>query len=74
MESDGSTMANLALGWAGERWRVQLDVLNLFDSRDHDIDYFYASRLPGEPLEGIEDIHYHVFEPRQFRAHLSWIF
>ena len=71
MESDGSTMANLALGWSDDVWRVQVDVLNLFDSDDHDIDYFYASRLPGEAAEGVEDIHFHVFEPRQLRVYLS---
>ena len=71
IESDGSTMANLARGWAGSIWQVKLDVLNLFDSDDHDIDYFYASRLPEEVETGVEDIHYHVFEPRQFRVHLS---
>jgi outer membrane receptor protein involved in Fe transport len=72
VESDGSTLANLAMGWQGDHWSVQLDALNLFDSDDHDIDYFYASRLRGEPAEGVEDIHYHVFEPRQFRLHVSY--
>lgn len=71
VESDGSTMANLALGWAGDVWRLQANVLNLFDSDDHDIDYFYASRLPGEPVDGVEDIHSHIFEPRQIRVYLS---
>ena len=71
VESDGSTIANLALGWTNDTWKVQVDVLNLFDSDDHDIDYFYASRLPGEPADGVEDIHYHVFEPRQVRVYLS---
>jgi outer membrane receptor protein involved in Fe transport len=71
VESDGSTMANLALGWSNQVWRLQVDVLNVFDSDDHDIDYFYASRLPGEPADGVEDIHYHVFEPRQVRVFLS---
>jgi hypothetical protein len=74
VESDGSSMANLLLGWSNPRWRVQLEVLNLFDSDDHDVSYYYASRLPGEPLEGIEDIHYHIFEPRQFRLRASWLF
>ena len=73
-KSDGSTIASLALGWQNDRWSVQLDVLNLFDSDDHDIDYFYASRLPGEPAEGIEDNHYKVFEPRQLRAYLGYSF
>ncbi len=72
VESDGSTMVNLALGWTGERWRLQADVLNLLDSDDHDIDYFYASRLPDEPEDGVEDIHYHVFEPRQVRVAVSY--
>ena len=71
VESDVSTIANLALGWSDDVWRIQVDVLNLFDSDDHDIDYFYASRLPGEAAEGVEDIHYHVFEPRQVRIYLS---
>ena len=71
VEPDGSTMANLALGWSDDVWQIQLDVLNVFDSDDHDIDYFYASRLPGEGVDGVEEIHFHVFEPRQFRVYLS---
>lgn len=74
VKADGSTLANLALGWAGSQWRLQLNVLNLLDSNDHDIDYFYGSRLPGEPVEGAEDIHFKVFEPRQFRAEVTYLF
>jgi hypothetical protein len=74
VEGEGSTMANLAIGWGNERWRIQADVLNLFDSNDHDIEYFYASRLPGEPADGIEDVHFHVFEPRQVRLYGSLYF
>ena len=73
-KSDGSTIANLALGWGNSRWRLQLDVLNVFDSNEHDIDYFYASRLPGETTEGVEDKHYKVFEPRQLRAYVGFTF
>ena len=71
VKSEGSTYANLALGWLMDDWQVQLDILNIFDSNDHDIDYFYASRLAGEPANGYEDIHYHIFEPRQIRFYLS---
>jgi len=70
-QADSSTLANLALSWLSGRWQVQVDVLNLFDSSDHDIDYFYASRLPGETSAGVADRHYKVFEPRQLRAQLS---
>ena len=71
IKSEGSTYANLALGWLMDDWQVQLDILNIFDSNDHDIDYFYASRLAGEPANGYEDIHYHIFEPRQIGFYLS---
>lgn len=74
VRSDGSTMLNLLAGWQLGDWRLQAEVFNLLDSSDHDVDYFYASRLPGEPEEGVEDIHYHIFEPRQVRVQLSWVF
>jgi hypothetical protein len=35
-----------------------------------DIDY-YASRLQGEPAEGVSDIHFHPTEPRSVRLTLS---
>jgi hypothetical protein len=46
---------------------VRADVFNLFDSTAHQIDYFYASRLPGEPIAGVGDVHFHPVEPRSFR-------
>jgi hypothetical protein len=30
--------------------------------------------LPGEPTDGIEDIHFHIFEPRQLRLQATWLF
>jgi outer membrane receptor protein involved in Fe transport len=74
VKSDGSTMVNLRAGKTWERLGLHIDVLNLLDSDDHDIDYFYASRLPGEPVDGVEDVHFHVFEPRTVRVSLNWRF
>lgn len=71
VKSGDSSVLNLRVGYRLERWELKLDVLNLLDSDDHDIDYFYASRLPGEPADGIEDVHYHVLEPRTVRASLT---
>ncbi|MFK7732856.1 MAG: TonB-dependent receptor [Pseudomonadales bacterium] len=73
-ESDGSTFASIAGGWFNKHWRIQLDVLNLFDSTDHDIDYFYASRLTGEQADGVEENHFKVFEPRQLRLYIGYTF
>ena len=51
---------------------VTLDVFNVLDSDDSDIEYFYASRLPGEPAEGIEDVHFHPMESRSARLAVTW--
>jgi hypothetical protein len=49
-------------------------VFNLFDREVSDIDYFYASRLPGEPADGVEDRHFHPVEPRTVRASVTYNF
>lgn len=70
--SNGSTTVNLRAGREWERLALHVEVLNLLGSDAHDIDYFYASRLPGEPEAGIEDIHFHPLEPRALRLSLQW--
>ena len=65
----------LAYGRVGyqlaKRTRLTLDGFNLFNRRASDIDYYYASRLPGEAAEGVDDIHSHPVEPRSWRLTLS---
>ena len=56
------------------RLRLRLDVFNIFDAETSDITYFYTSRLPGEPAEGVDDVHFHPGEPRSFRLSLSYRF
>ena len=51
-----------------------LEAFNLFDAQVSDIDYFYTSRLPGEPAEGIEDVHTHPALPRSARVGLQFTF
>jgi len=53
---------------------LRLDVFNLFDRKASDVDYFYASRLPGEPAGGVEDVHFHPTEPRSARLTAEWRF
>jgi hypothetical protein len=47
-----------------DRTRLVLEVFNLFNAKASDIDYFYRSRLAGEPAEGVDDIHTHPVLPR----------
>jgi len=72
--SDDATVVNLRAGYQMSNWSFKLDVLNMLDSNDHDIDYFYASRLPNEPAEGVENIHYHILEPRTLRFYATYNF
>jgi TonB-dependent Receptor Plug Domain len=74
VRSKSTTLVNLEAGYKYKNLRAQIDVLNLLNSHQHDIDYFYVSRLPGEPLEGVADIHFHPVEPRTVRFYLTYRF
>jgi outer membrane receptor protein involved in Fe transport len=67
-----SATLNARLGWRlGRRYQLQLDVFNATDAQVSDVDYFYESRLPGEPAEGVADVHTHPLEGRSFRIGLN---
>ncbi|HEX4233879.1 MAG TPA: TonB-dependent receptor [Caldimonas sp.] len=71
VRSKATTLAYLRVGYRlAPSVRVALDVFNLFDRKASDIDYFYASRLRGEPAAGVDDVHFHPVEPRRFRLTL----
>jgi len=54
--------------------RLQLDALNLFNAKTNQIEYYYLSRLPGEPLGGVGDRHVHPAEPLALRLTLAGAF
>ena len=75
VRSASTTLAYARLAYQlNRKTRIALDVFNLFDKRASDIDYYYASRLPGEPLEGVNDRHFHPVEPRSVRLSLAYAF
>lgn len=69
-ESGSSFLVNAEAGYRWDRYTLSLELLNLFDKEASDIDYFYTSRLPGEPAEGVDDKHFHPAEPFTARATL----
>jgi outer membrane receptor protein involved in Fe transport len=72
IRSQATSLVNVEAGYRLTRSvRVALDVFNLLNARDSDIDYYYPSRLPGEPAGGINDIHFHPALPRTARIHLQ---
>lgn len=67
-QSDDSLLFYLEAGYKfNETWSVKADIFNLFDNEVSDIDYFYTSRMRGEPEEGFDDYHSHPAEPRSAR-------
>nr|MBA3756499.1 TonB-dependent receptor [Nitrosomonas sp.] len=50
--------------------RVMLQGFNLLNTQAHAIDYYYTSRLPGEPAAGVSDLHFHPIESRSLRVNL----
>jgi hypothetical protein len=72
VRSKATSLVNLEAGYRiAKGARLAIDVFNLLDVKDSDIDYFYASRLPGEPAAGIPDVHFHPALPRTARVTLS---
>lgn len=69
--SDSSFLLNASVGWEWNNYVFRLDGFNLLDSDDDDISYYYESRLAGEPLGGVEDVHFHPLEPRMVRASVT---
>ncbi|MEQ1728312.1 MAG: TonB-dependent receptor [Vicinamibacterales bacterium] len=75
VRSAATSLTNLQAGYQPvKRLRVTADLFNLFDTKASDIDYFFTSRLPGEPLAGIDDRHYHPAVPRTLRLNATVTF
>ncbi len=56
------------------RVRASVGVFNLLNAVDSDVDYYYVSRLPGEPADGVADIHTHPTLPRTARVTIRVMF
>jgi hypothetical protein len=75
VRSQSSTLWNAQVGYElTSGVRLVADVLNVFNAPASDIDYYYASRLPGEPAAGVEDTHTHPSLPRTVRVGLRYAF
>lgn len=61
------TIVNARLGYDFGRVELAADLINALDSHDYEIEYYYVSRLKGEPLDGVADRHLKPIEPRQLR-------
>jgi len=72
VRSQSSLIFNARAGYRFDNGlKLQLDVLNLFNARTNQIEYYYLSRLPGEPIGGVADRHVHPAEPLAVRLTLA---
>ena len=70
VRSPASTLVNLQAGYAvSTQTKLRLDLLNVFNRKVSDIDYFYRSQLRGESV-AVNDRHTHPAEPRSLRLSL----
>ncbi len=71
VQSNHTMTLNGQLGYKiSKNVRVMLQGFNLLNTQDHAIDYYYTSRLPGEPAAGVSDLHFHPIESRSLRVNL----
>jgi hypothetical protein len=71
VQSKSTSIVNGEVGYQfSPRLRLTAEVYNMFDAEVSDIDYYFASRLQGEPAP-VEDIHFHSAIPRSARFTLK---
>lgn len=71
VRSSATALASLEGGYkVSNAVRLALGVFNVLNAKQSDVDYFYTSRLPGEPAGGVEDVHLHPTLPRTARISL----
>jgi hypothetical protein len=69
--SDATMLLNAEAGYQiNKTWRIFAEFLNLLDSRDHDIDYAYTSRITPAASPAFTDV-FHPVEPFQVRVGLT---
>ncbi|MEO7337189.1 MAG: TonB-dependent receptor [Caldimonas sp.] len=69
IRSNSTSTLNGRVGYkVNDRVRVEFEGFNLTNRTSSAIDYYYTSRLRGEPAAGVNDIHFHPIESRSFRV------
>lgn len=74
-QDSGYSERNADLAYALPKgWKAQIGIFNIFNSRDNAADYYYTSRLQGEPADGVAGFQSHPLEPRSVRFSVAKMF
>jgi len=68
----GYTIFNLTGRYRYRNWEAFLSIENLFNVEWREAQYYFTSRLPGEPAAGVPDIHFTPGNPRTFIGGLAF--
>ncbi len=74
VRGEPTTLVNARLAWTPQTidllqgFEFHVELLNALDSDADDIDYYYETRLPGEPAGGVLGTNSRIVEPRQLRV------
>jgi hypothetical protein len=74
-QDKGYSEVNVDVGYkVTAKLRVQVSIFNLFDSKDDGAAFYYTSRLPAEPAEGVTGFQVHPLEPLSARFSATALF
>lgn len=74
VRSKATALTDLRVGYKiSDSITARLDIYNLFNSRAHQIDYYYPSQLKGETAP-VNDRHFHPVEPTSARLGVTMLF
>ncbi len=74
-EDKGYSEFNLDVGYKlNHGLKLQVSVFNLLNEKADAAAYYYTSRLPGEPLDGVTDMQVHPLEPRSAKLTVTKTF
>jgi hypothetical protein len=69
----GEWNADIRYAFASD-WSTRLGVYNILNHHANAAEFWYVDRLPGEPVDGVTDLHVHPLEPIAVRLTLSKTF
>ena len=74
-QDKGYNEVNVDLGYrVNPKLKLQLSIFNLFNTKANAAAFFYTSRLPGEPADGVTDFQVHPLEPISARLGVTATF
>ncbi len=74
-QDKGYSEFNVDLGYkVNDHLKLQATAFNLLNTKANAAAYYYAARLPGEPVDGVNDMQVHAIEPLSGNFKVTWTF